>query len=268
MNYVRVAGVQVLCDKNKQGMLDKVEAYIAQAVQRHGSLDIVCLPELFYQSPFVHFEGEEFGEEPGGACEKTLCDLAKKYRVNLVAGSYAVKGGSKVKNRCLVIDRQGQIVGSYDKLHLFDSYGAKESDAIDAGDHIGLFDLDIGRIGVVICYDIRFPELTRALTLQGAQMIFAPAAFFQPRHDHWETMLKAMAIHDVLPVVAVNQVGNVAGTNMGFFGRSMAIDASGVILGGASDREGYFFADIDLDYTNDVRKVNTCLENRRPEFYK
>lgn len=267
MRKIRAVGIQILCDKNKQGMLDKVEFYLAQAAEQHPNLDVVCLPELFYQSPFTSFEGELFGEEPGGLCEQTLCQLAKKYQVNLIAGSYAVKLENKVANRCLVINRCGEVVGSYDKLHLFDSYGAKESDVVEAGDHVGLFDLDIGKVGVMICYDIRFPELARRLAMDGAESIFVPAAFFQPRHDHWEIMLKSMAIQNVLPVMSLNQIGNIAGTNMGFFGRSMVIDQSGVVVAGASDQEGYFFSEMDLEYTEKVRKINTCLENRRPEFY-
>lgn len=268
MSKVRVTGIQILCDGPKQEMIEKADKYIKEACENHPNLDVVCLPELFYQSPLVPIDGESFGEDPNGDFVTAFKEIAQKYQVNIVAGSYGVKHGDKVKNTTLVISRSGEVVGEYSKIHLFDSLGAKESDFIEPGNEIGIFDLDIGKIGVVICYDLRFPELMRTLAVKGIDLLVVPAAFFSPRLDHWETLVKSAAVQNTVHVLALNQIGQIAGRSASFFGRSMLVDPWGVIVAGASDQEGYFFGEADLNYTSHVRKGLPCLEHRKTEFYE
>lgn len=268
MSKVRVAGIQIACDASKKEMIKKAEKHIQEACENNPGLDIVCLPELFYQSPLVQIENETFGEEPNGAFTEAFKEMARKYAVNIVAGSYGVKHGDKIKNTSLVINREGEIVGEYSKIHLFDSLGAKESDVIEPGNEVGIFDLDFGKIGVVICYDLRFPELMRTLAIQGIDMLLVPAAFFSPRLDHWEILVKSAAVQNTVHVVALNQIGQIKGRTASFFGRSMLVDPWGVIVAGASDHEGYFFGEADLNYTKRVRQGLPCLEHRRTEFYQ
>jgi predicted amidohydrolase len=268
MRKIKVAGIQILTDAKKAEMLEKAEKYIKEACEAYHGLDIIILPELFYQSPFLPFPGEEFGEEPNGMFEDFMKSMAKKYQVNIIAGSYAIKSGGKASNTTLVIDRSGGLVGEYSKVHLFDSLGARESDVIKPGDGPGIFDLDCGKIGVVICYDLRFPEFTRSMAMEGIDALFAPSAFFTPRHDHWEILVKSTAVQNVMHVVAVNQIGEIPEKLMGYFGRSMMVDPWGVIIAGASDREGYFYGELDLEYRDQVRKQLPCLDHRRTDIYK
>lgn len=173
----------------------------------------------------------------------------------------------KPTNICYVINRNGEIVGNYEKIHLFDAFNVKESDEFSSGDRLGIFSLDIGKVGVWICYDTRFPEISRALSLRGADLFCVPAAFYKPNSDQWEIILKSSSIMNVTPVVGVNQIGD-RPDGKGFFGRSMAIDAKGIIIGGISDKEGYFVTQIDKSYTNTCRQVNPELKNRRIDLYR
>lgn len=268
MTKIRVVGIQVLCDGSKREMIKKAEEYIHEANENNPNLDIVCLPELFYQSPLVSIEGEEFGEEKNGYFVDAFKEIAINYNVNIVAGSYGIKHNNKVKNTSLIINREGEVVGEYSKIHLFDSLGAKESDVIVPGNELGVFDLDIGKIGIVICYDLRFPELMRTLATNNIDILFAPSAFFNPRLDHWEILVKSAALQNTVHIVALNQIGNILNRSSGFFGRSMIVDPWGVIIAGASDKEGYFFGEVDLNYKDRVRKGLPCLQHRRPELYQ
>lgn len=271
MKKLRIIGVQITCDGSKKEMLLKAKKYIEEAINENRNIDIVALPETFYQAAVNKVEGEELGEEENGEYEMFFKKLAKKHKVNIVAGSYLVKSkdkeNSKLKNKCLVINRQGEIVGDYSKIHLFDSFGMKESEVMEYGDHLGIFELDCAKIGVMICYDIRFPELSRNLASKGVDMIFIPAAFYLPRLDQWELLVKGTAIQTVSPVCAINQFGKTKEPWVGFFGRSMLVDSYGCVLAGASDKETYFFGELDLDYAKQMKESNPCLSHRRTIFY-
>ncbi len=267
MSKLRIVGVQIRCDGSKKDMLIKARKYVEEAIEANKNIDIVALPETFYQAQAHPVDGEILGEEPNGEYETFFKELAREFNVNIVAGSYLVKGEEKLKNKCLVINRQGEVVGDYSKIHLFDSFGMKESEVMEYGDHIGVFELDCAKIGVIICYDIRFPELTRNLASKGIDMLFIPAAFYLPRLDQWELLVKSTAIQSVSPVCAINQFGKTQEPWIGFFGRSMLVDSYGCIVAGASDKETYFFGEVDLDYAKQMRESNPCLSHRRAKFY-
>ena len=267
MDSIIVAGIQIFCDSSKKNMLDKAKNYIEAAFQNNKNIDLIVLPEQFYQIDSNVIEDEAYGELPHKEFEEWVISCALKYNVNIIAGSYPVIDGNNIKNRCLVCDRMGNIVGKYDKIHLFDAFGIKESDTFEAGEELGLFDLDIGKIGVWICYDTRFPEISRSLTLMGADILCVPAAFYRPNSDQWETLIKAASIYNVLPVIAVNQYGEFD-NGRGLFGRSMITDAKGIITAGASDKEGYFIGEIDKEFTKICRRQNPELDNRKLDLYE
>jgi predicted amidohydrolase len=267
MNKLRIVGVQITCDGTKKQMLQKARKYIVEALETNKNIDVIALPETFYQSLTNKIEGEELGEKPNGEYEIFFKELAKEFNINIIGGSYLVKEGNKSKNKCLVINREGEIVGEYSKIHLFDSFGMKESDYMEYGDHIGVFELDCAKVGVIICYDIRFPELSRNLALKGIDILFIPAAFYLPRLDQWELLIKSTAIHCVSHVCAINQFGKTKEPWVGFFGRSMLVDPYGCIVAGASDKETYFFGEVDLDYAKHMKETNPCLSHRRTQFY-
>lgn len=267
---IKIAGIQMFCDRSKKEMLKKAEKYMEMAVQSTPDIDLFVLPEQFYQMDCYQFEGETYGELSGGNFEIWIQKCAKRFGVNIIGGSYPVKipaGESyKIYNRCIVADRNGNIVGYYDKIHLFDAFGIRESDIFTPGNKLGLFQLDIGKVGVWICYDTRFPEMSRCLTAMGADLLCVPAAFYSPNADQWDIIVKSAAIYNVTPVIAVNQYGSLP-NGRSLFGRSRIADAKGLIIAGMSDKEGYFIGEIDQEYTQKCRHANPERNNRREDLY-
>lgn len=276
-NIIKVAGIQIFCNEPKRKMLEKAEKYMEQAIQNYPEIDLFVLPEQFYQMDCYEYENEVYGEHEHCMFEEWLSQCAKKFHANIIGGSYAVRPEEnrkteeevlkKVYNRCLVMNREGESIGYYDKIHLFDAFGVKESDIFIPGNELGLFQLDIGKVGVWICYDTRFPEIARALRAKGAEILCVPAAFYSPNADQWDIIVKSSAICNVTPVVAVNQYG-ILPNGRSLFGRSRMVDAKGLIVAGMSDKEGYFVGEIDKNYTEKCRKENPEMENRRMDLYK
>ena len=260
--------VQVGYDKDPEKVLTRAVSMVDEAKKQYGMLDIVCLPELYY-------EGErDMFLEAWRAC-------SRRNNVNIVTGSIPVypdppnktssaaaenencSGSSQLKptNTTFIIDRNGNVVGDYSKCHLFDAYEDKESDRLTPGDHLGIFDLDIGKIGVVICYDIRFSEYVRTLALKGIDVLMVPAAFYRPRTDDWEVLLRAASLYNIMYVCAANQFGKRCA------GRSSVADPDGRIVARASDQECTVFNILDMDFQKKMRKVNPSYENRRTDLY-
>ena len=248
-DQVGVLLVQVGYDKNSESVLEKAVNMIDEAHEKYKKLDIVCMPELYYEGDKKHFID-------------TYRECAVRNNVNIITGSMPVMTDSgKPTNTTFVIDRKGNVLGDYSKAHMFDAYEDKESDRIQAGDHIGIFDLDIGKIGVVICYDIRFSEYVRTLALKGIDILMVPAAFYKPRTDDWEVLLRAASLYNIMYVCAANQFGKRCA------GRSSVADPDGRIVARASDCECSVYHILDLGYQRHMREVNPSYENRRPDLY-
>ena len=248
-DQVGVLLVQVGYDKNSESVLEKAVNMIDEAHEKYKKLDIVCMPELYYEGDKKHFID-------------TYRECAVRNNVNIITGSMPVMTDSgKPTNTTFVIDRNGNVLGDYSKAHMFDAYEDKESDRIQAGDHIGIFDLDIGKIGVVICYDIRFSEYVRTLALKGIDILMVPAAFYKPRTDDWEVLLRAASLYNIMYVCAANQFGKRCA------GRSSVADPDGRIVARASDCECSVYHILDLGYQRHMREVNPSYENRRPDLY-
>ena len=248
-DQVGVLLVQVGYDKNSESVLEKAVNMIDEAHEKYKKLDIVCMPELYYEGDKKHFID-------------TYKKCAIRNNVNIITGSMPVMTDSgKPTNTTFVIDRKGNVLGDYSKAHMFDAYEDKESDRIQAGDHIGIFDLDIGKIGVVICYDIRFSEYVRTLALKGIDILMVPAAFYRPRTDDWEVLLRAASLYNIMYVCAANQFGKRCA------GRSSVADPDGRIVARASDCECSVYHILDLGYQRHMREVNPSYENRRPDLY-
>ena len=301
-NNVVCCGIQLNCDDSRKNMLKRAELYIEKAVReiknRGLKLDILVLPEQFIQMPETAEKyGEEYGMN-GEGMQEWASMIARKYDTNVFAGTYPHKD-EKIYNRCLVVDRQGNVKGKYDKIHLFDAFNVKESDTFEAGTELGIFDLDVGRVGVWICYDSRFPEISRALREREADIFVVPAAFYKPNYRHWEILINAAAITNVTPIIAVNQGGRLSGANKKicnnsmlikgneknhdnvtenqetsnleaskFVGNSMILDAYGDECARLGDEEGYMIGVIDKDYTRKCRENNPEYSNRRIDLYK
>ena len=225
--------------------------------------DVVVLSELwdigFFPRPL-----EDYLDEDGARSQALLSSLAKEYNVNIVGGSVAVREDGAAENRCYVFDRSGALVASYDKSHLFSP--AKEDRFFRKGDHIAVFSLDGVTCGVMICYDLRFPELCRRLALEGAQIVFLPAAWPTARIEHWRVLSRARAIENQIFFVPVN--GNGAFANgMPLGGRSAIIDPWGERLAEADDGEAVLTAEIDLAVRDEIKRTIDEFHDRRPELY-
>jgi predicted amidohydrolase len=170
-----------------------------------------------------------------------------------------------VYDTAVIISQRGTITSVYRKLHLYDALGFKESTKLMPGKSIVQpAKTPAGRVGVLICYDLRFPELSRLLTIKGADALVAPSAWVagEMKEEHWVTMIKARAIENGSYIIAPDQVGNI------YCGRSMVVDPFGVVLLDMGQREGMDTVDIDKARIQQVRRSLPLLKNRRSDIYR
>ena len=192
--------------------------------------------------------------------------LAGELRLNIVGGSVATKKRANYFNTCYVADRQGHIIADYDKAHLFSF--ADENKRFSAGDQLVTFALDGVPCGIIICYEIRFPEWSRKQALAGTKILFVPAEWPLPRVGHWRVLNQARAIENQIFVVAVNGCGE-AVKDIRNAGNSMIIDPLGEPLAdaGADPEEKMIMADVELAQLEQARKNMTVFQDRRVELY-
>jgi predicted amidohydrolase len=236
--------------------------------------DVVALPEKWnaWGSP----ETIRAAAEPieGGETVEAMSDWARRHGITLVGGSITEsrEGREKLSNTSLVFDPDGGLAAVYRKIHLFDvEVGGqvyRESETEEPGDEAVVCDVEGWRVGLTVCYDLRFPELYRILALDGAELITAPAAFtLFTGKDHWELLVRARAVENQLYLAAANQWGaHVSG--MASYGRSMIVDPWGVVLAVAPDEDSVISAEIDRVRLRRVRESLPSLANRRPSAYR
>ncbi|MBP2653439.1 MAG: nitrilase [Firmicutes bacterium] len=208
----------------------------------------------------------EFAEPENGPTITMLRHFAISHQVEIIAGSLAEKAGDKIYNTAYTIDRRGEIVAKYRKIHLFGLGLMNEKDYLSSGNTQEIFDLSTGKAGLIICYDLRFTELPRALALKGCRTLFVPAQWPAARGQHWLTLTLARAIENQMFVIAVNRVGSDSNTT--FFGNSLAVSPWGEILAqGSASEEQTIIVDIDFSLVDDVRQRIPIFTDRRPECY-
>lgn len=268
---MRVAAVQLTSTADKPRNLEAAATQVRAAAADGARL--VILPEWF--NWIGDAEAVRTGAEPlDGPSITQMRELARQLDIWLVAGTIRerVPGQDKHYNTCCLIDPKGDIRATYRKIHLFDSDfpGAAyhESDVTLPGQEIVVSDAGELRLGLSICYDLRFPELYRILALRGASTLVLVSAFTERTgRDHWEVLLRARAIENQAFVVAAAQVG-ASTAKLRWFGRSMIIDPWGTILAQAPDRECHIVADIDAGVQEMLRGQLPSLRNRRPDVYR
>lgn len=268
---MRAAVVQLNSTEDYENNLAVAERLIRAAAAE--GAELVVLPEKWtvLGSPETL---RRYAEPLDGNAISGCRELARELGISLVAGSFPelVAGREKLSNTSVLIGSDGEIRGVYRKLHLFDvdvedtSY--RESEIEEPGDEIVVGDVEGVRIGLSICYDLRFPELFRILTLQGARIITVPSAFTERTgRDHWEPLLRARAIENQAFVIAAAQIGD-APPNYKSYGHSMIVDPWGVIMTQAPDTEWYATADLDLPIQEEMRRSLPALRHRRPDAYR
>lgn len=233
---------------------------------------LVVLPENFALMGMNEQDKLKVKETDGlGPIQAFLAAAAQRHAVWIIAGTLPIAGNddNKVRAACLVYNDQGQRVARYDKIHLFDvnvpgtEEVYRESASIEAGDASVIVDTPFGRIGLAICYDLRFPELFRSMGRQGVDILVFPAAFtYETGAAHWEVLLRARAIENLCYVIAPNQ-GGVHGSGRKTYGHSMIIDPWGRVLDCFPSGNGFALAEIDLGRVSHIRTAFPVLGHRR-----
>jgi predicted amidohydrolase len=271
---IRVVAIQLNSGDDKLANIAAVVELVPRAAE--AGAQVVVLPELWtYLGPERHHR--EQAEPIPGALTERLGRLAREHRLILHAGSMlevaSADEGGHLYNTALLFDRGGHLVTRYRKLHLFDTDpvpGAtpyRESATVTAGREIVLAEVEGLRLGLATCYDLRFPELFRALALRGAEIILLPSAFtLETGRDHWEVLVRARAIENGCYVVAPNQWGSRTDGRV-TFGHSMIVDPWGTVIAQAADGVGMTMAELDLDRVRQTRECLPVLANRRTDVY-
>lgn len=225
--------------------------------------DVLVLPETWNTGFFPKQEPHRFCDRDCSRVKAEIGALAMELGVNIVAGSVSNLRGGKLYNTACVFDRQGECVAEYDKTHLFTPSG---EDAIyEKGNHLCTFLLDGVRCGIILCYDLRFPELTRSMCLSGLDMLFVPAQWPKARLSHLRTLAAARAIENQMFVVCCNACGTAGDTVCG--GNSAIIDPLGETLALAAETEEIITADCDTEVLQAIRSSIPVFRDRRPEIY-
>jgi predicted amidohydrolase len=237
--------------------LDHVRKELARLAQE--GVELVVLPEM-WATGFAYKQLNELARQTGELVAE-LRELSARYGM-VIVGSLPEPHENKVYNTAYLLDR-GELKGSYRKIHLFSLM--QEDRAFDAGEARLLVDTSVGRIGVFICYDLRFPELARRLAVEGAEILVVPGEWPKPRDEHWRTLLRARAIENQLFLVAANCCG-VTG-KLDFFGMSMIINPKGELLAEGGYAPETICANLDFAEMAAWRAQIPCFADRKPELY-
>lgn len=223
---------------------------------------LVVLPEL-WNTGYQLQEIRNLAESEDGSSLGMLKRLAQEYYVEIVAGSIAETDGTHVYNTAYVIGQDGGIHTKYRKIHLIGLMA--EDRYLSPGNRRCLFDSVAGPAGLIICYDLRFTELPRAMALAGCRTLFVPAEWPSIRGRHWVTLNVARAIENQLFVIAVNRVGKDLDND--FYGHSMVVDPWGEVLAEGSEKEEVIVVDVNFAAGEEIRSRIPVFRDRRPECY-
>jgi len=266
----KAAIVQMKSSVDKELNLVHSLKLINEAAKKKARL--ICFPEfqMAYSPPEQKSESlHKIAEKISGNFVSTLSNSAKQNRINIVATLYEIINTNdknhKVFDTGVIINELGKLQSIYRKVHLYDALGFKESKKLLAGSIIEKpSKTSVGKLGLLICYDVRFPEISRILTVNGANILVSPSAWVAGfmKREHWEIMVRARAIENGVYVLAPNQVGNI------YCGHSMAIDPFGSTIVDMENRKGIEFIDIDSSKIDTTRRTLPLLMNRRTDVYR
>ncbi|HEX6663029.1 MAG TPA: carbon-nitrogen hydrolase family protein [Gaiellaceae bacterium] len=269
---IRVACVQMTSRSDKAANLETAERLVTHAAST--GADIVVLPEKWNaigDAELYHATAEPL---EGGESVAAMSAWAHTHGITLVGGSIAERrdGREKLSNTSIVFDAEGRVAAVYRKIHLFDvEVGGvvyRESEAEEPGDEPVLCEAEDWRIGLSVCYDVRFPELYRILALGGAELVTVPAHFTTPTgKDHWHVLLQARAIENQLYVAAAAQIGETL-PGKPAYGRSLIVDPWGLVVAQAADEEAVVIAELDRAHLRDIRAKLPSLANRQANAYR
>lgn len=269
MTVIRTAGIQLKVSLDKLKNLDNVRRII-DTLCKH-SAELIILPEMF-NSPYQTDSFADYAEEEGGYCWHRVSRLAEEYRVHIIAGSMPEREGDKIYNTSYVFDRNGNQIIKHRKVHLFDiniegGLQFRESEVLSPGNQVTVFDTEYGTIGLCVCYDFRFPELSRKMVEQGAKIIVVPAAFNMTTGPaHWEILFRTRAVDNQVYTVGVAPARN-SRSSYTSWGHTIMVDPWGNILEQMDEKEGFIIQDLDLELVDKVRRELPLLAHRRTDVY-
>ncbi|MEO5379126.1 MAG: carbon-nitrogen hydrolase family protein [Magnetococcus sp. DMHC-6] len=262
------ASIQLCSGPDVEKNLGNAARWMTLAVERGARL--LVLPENFSFLGRHEAEKRQHREDPEtGASVLFLREFAARHRVWIVGGSipFYLEGEDRIANGCLLVGEDGRIVARYDKIHLFDvrlgeGETFQESDFVRPGNQVVVADTPFGRLGLTICYDLRFPELYRQLSAQEATILTVVAAFIPSTgKDHWEVLLRARAVENFSYVLASGQWGRHPGGRQSY-GRSLIVEPWGVVTACCADAEGFALASLDPQRIHDCRSRIPALSHR------
>ena len=255
-NQYKTALCQMMTSGDKEENKRRAEGLVKEAAL--SGAGVVCLPEI-WNSPYdMKLFAENAEPEDGSTC-MLMSGLARKYQIILIGGSIPERDGDLIYNTSFVYDQSGEVAAKYRKMHLFDvdikgGLRFKESDAFSAGEKLAVFDTDFGRMGVAICFDLRFPEMFKEMTDAGADIIFLPAAFnISTGAIHLDTLAKCRALDNQVYLAVCAPARNLTASFIPW-SHSAVATPWGEYCAAADSRETVLFADIDMDYLFRIRQ--------------
>ena len=271
MEKIKIAAIQMSTVADKMENVRTVKTYLEKIKDENP--DFVILPEMFC-CPYQTENFPIYAENEGGPVWQQLSGYAKQYGIYLIGGSMPEKDAEgNVYNTSYIFDREGKQIGKHRKVHLFDidvkgGQTFKESDTLTAGDSDTVFDTEFGKIGVMLCFDIRFPELSRMMVNDGAKVIFVPAAFNMTTGPaHWELSFRTRALDNQIYMVGCAPARDVSAGYISW-GHSIVTDPWGRVTGMLDENEGILLAELDMDYEEQVREELPLLKSRRKDIYQ
>ena len=271
MTKIRLALCQMNVVDDKEANLKKASSMITDSVANDA--DFIVLPEMF-NCPYSNDKFIEYGEEEGDSLTlNAISELAKENDVYILAGSIPEREGDKLYNTSYLFDKSGSAIAKHRKMHLFDidvkdRITFKESDVLTAGDEFTIVETDFGKIGIGICYDVRFVELARIMVENGAEILFYPGAFNQTTGPaHWELLFRSRALDNQVFCVGVAPALNMDASYHSY-GHSIVTNPWGEVLAQASEKEELIFCEIDLSEIKKVREEIPVLKNKRKDLYE
>lgn len=265
-----IAAVQFGVTTNREQNIEQAFSLLSDIDE---DVDLIALPEMFTYVPLEedsHEQVQAQAEPLKGDVLSRLQDVAHEKNAVVVGGSFLTTDGDDIHNTAPVIDSNGEFLGAYRKTHLFDAPLATESRHVTPGDEVCVFNTEIGKMGVGICYDIRFPELFRRMAVEGAEFFVIPSAFpidgpRAPGSEQFNLLTRNIALQNLSYVVAINQIGEYG--EWDYFGRSSVINPWGNSLSTAADTTGIMKGTMDISRLEDIRDERRSFDHRRPELY-
>jgi predicted amidohydrolase len=270
MTKLVTALIQMRVTADKAGNLRAAGDWVSRCASQGAAL--VILPEMFC-CPYDSAAFPKYAETEGGPAWLALSAAAQRGQVYLVGGSMPeIDAAGQIFNTCYIFDPQGRQIGKHRKMHLFDiditnGQRFRESDTLSAGSQVTVIDTNFGRLGVAICYDLRFPELARLMALQGAKILAYPGAFNMTTGPaHWEILFRTRALDNQVYMLGCAPARDESSAYISY-GHSLVVSPWGSLVAQMNAEEGHLLAEIDLQELERVRRELPLLQHRRTDVY-